>query len=106
MSNPFYNPYMKGPDFGSGIGDTAQNAMMAMLIRKYLGQMGQGPQTETVMPNQLPRNSPAQGPAGQAVGMPPVPMQETPFSGGQMNPQMMAQLQALMQYLKQSGMGR
>lgn len=102
MSNPFYNPYMKGPDFGSGIGDTAQNAMMAMMIRKYL--MG-GPQTQEVGQTPLGRDNPMGGVMGQA----PQELQGGQFPGGQqgqMNPQMMAQLQALMEYLRQSGMGR
>ena len=70
----FYNPYQKGPDFGQGIGDIAQQIMQILMMKKmFPGQQTQ----ETQMPGQMPSprfqggalSSP--NPMGQAPGSMP-----------------------------------
>ena len=39
----FYNPYQKGPDFGQGMGDIAQQIMQILMMKKmFPGQQQQG----------------------------------------------------------------
>ena len=39
----FYNPYQKGPDFGQGMGDIAQQIMQILMMQKmFPGQKQQG----------------------------------------------------------------
>jgi len=121
MSNPFYSPYMKGPDVGSGISQTVQNMLMMKILKQYLGG---GEQTENVMPQPMPRNNPGMPgmmggapnvpgqmggspypgpqmgggpPMGPPAGGPPMgPQGGGPPMGGQLTPEMLQQLKALM----------
>ena len=119
--SPFYNPYMKTPDWGSGIQDIVGQLMQIMMMNKMFPQSKttetpeMGPQG---MP--MPRHGMAMqaGAQPQAGGQPPTggpPMTAQllqgaapsgmPPTGGppQMDPQMM---QMLMQMLMQGGIGR
>ena len=37
MSN-YYNPFMKGPDWGAGIAGTSNNILQMLLMKKLMGQ--------------------------------------------------------------------
>jgi hypothetical protein len=68
MAN-FFNPYMKGPDFGQGVNSTIDDVLMQILMKKMMGDRGQTSMGET----QLPRDNPMGG-----VKANPQPQQSAP----------------------------
>lgn len=105
---PFTNPYMKTPDWGSGIQDIVSQLMQMMMINRMLPQNKTTEETVTE-PQQLPMprhgmsmmaQSPGRGqPPMQGAQAPPIPGVQ---QGGQIDPQMMMMLMQMMQ----GGMGR
>jgi len=71
----FYNPNMKGPDWGQGLQGLMQNIMMAMMMKKMFpgGSKTQAP-TEALPPS-------------RAIGRPPDIMQGGGFPGQPSGPQ-------------------
>ena len=55
----FYNPFMKGPDFGSGIAGTGQDIMQMLMMKKLMGGESTPSQT-TLGQTPLPQQSPMQ----------------------------------------------
>jgi hypothetical protein len=82
---PFYNPYMKTPDWGSGMQDIGYQLMLMKMIQQMMGQGRQQPQ--------VPQT--AMRPAQNMGGIPA----QAPGQMGQPN-----LLQMLMQQIMQSGM--
>lgn len=50
----FYNPFMKGPDFGAGLSDIAGQVMQMMMMKKMFSQPGQTQVGQTEVPDQGP----------------------------------------------------
>jgi len=83
----FYNPYMKGPDFGAGISGAAQNIIQMLLLKKFMGG-GQKP---------LALGMPTPGaPTGQTT----MPQNMTMQMPGQDE----SQLQMFLSYLRSQGL--
>jgi hypothetical protein len=103
----FYNPYQKGPDFGQGIGDIANQIMQVLMMKKmFPGQQQQATLGQT--PLGLPGGG---GPMGGQFQQPPGQMPDQPFAQGgtmgqpQMDPKMLMLLMKLLGGGGMSGMG-
>jgi hypothetical protein len=75
MTMSFYSPYMKGPDFASGIGDISSQIMQMLMMKKMFPD-GKSPAGATPLPQRG-----GQGMMGQAPPMPSGQMQDRPGFG-------------------------
>ncbi len=84
MAN-FNNPYMKGPDFGQGMGDIISQIMQMMMINKmYPGQQEQEPPPGNQGVSSMFQANGPMGPPRPPQGPPP----QGPPPGGPMGPPM------------------
>jgi len=100
----FYNPYMKGPDFGAGFQDIMSQIAMMLMMSKLAGP-GKGKTTEETGIAPLPGDTnimgmPGVGGSGESTLPPstpqiPRPYTPTPMAGGQG----MAGIQQLLPFL-------
>jgi len=102
---PFYNPYMKSPDWGSGAQDIISQLMQMMMMNRMFPQNKTTEQTDVGpqgMPPPMSNIPPVQGAGQQILGGAPQGMPPTGGPGGspmpQVDPQMM---QMIMQMLMQ-----
>jgi hypothetical protein len=98
----FYNPNMKGPDFGQGISSAMEQLVQMLALKKYGKTPGKVP-TEPMEPlMQNMEQDPKTGMGLQGLGAIPMPSAAQGGGGGGMD---MAQLQKLMQLLQTLKMG-
>ncbi len=93
---PFYNPYMKKPDYASGIQDIINQLMQIMMMKKmFPGQQGGGA-------SQQPMTA---GRPDAMMGLAQGGLQSPQMGGAQGGGDISQMLPMLLQILKQSGGG-
>ncbi len=115
MGNSFYNPYMKGVDFGGGISDTATDISQKLEARKYekmIQQLLAAMQGQDKMSMSPP-------PGAMGMGGGPTPPMGGPMASGMggigagatgagqmgLTPQQMQAIQAIISKMSGGGMG-